>query len=452
MNEIAQTTATLASVSLADHPTSDTMTTSLEGSSATSIVNANIKTASHDQVVTPWDVQGSVTADGKQQAIDYDKLIHQFGTRRVDDALLARFERLTGKRPHVLLRRGTFFSHREFDKILDRYEQGKPFFLYTGRGPSSDSMHLGHMIPFVFTKWLQDVFDVPLVVQLTDDEKFLFKHELKVEQTMAFARQNARDIIAVGFDLKKTFIFSNYRHMGGAFYQNVSKISRQITYSQAKATFGFSDSDNIGKIHFAAIQAAPSFSNSFPQIYGTTTNIPCLIPCAIDQDPYFRLTRDVAQKLKYQKPTLLHSKFFPALQGPQTKMSASDPNSSIYMSDKPAQIKNKINKHGFSGGQETEEEHRRLGGNTEVDVSYQYLSFFLDDDAELEQIGNDYRAGTLLTGQLKAKCIELLQRFVVDFQERQSKVTDEEISAFMDPNRKIEPTIGKCVAQTAPPA
>lgn len=43
-------------------------------------------------------------------------------------------------------------SGREFDKILDRYEQGKPFFLYTGRGPSSDSMHLGHMIPFTFTK------------------------------------------------------------------------------------------------------------------------------------------------------------------------------------------------------------------------------------------------------------------------------------------------------------
>lgn len=55
----------------------------------------------------------------------------------------------------------------ELNLILDRYEQGKPFYLYTGRGPSSDSMHLGHMIPFVFTQWLQDVFDCPLVVQLT---------------------------------------------------------------------------------------------------------------------------------------------------------------------------------------------------------------------------------------------------------------------------------------------
>lgn len=46
---------------------------------------------------------------------------------------------------------------REFDRILDRFEQGKPFFLYTGRGPSSDSMHLGHMVPFVFTKCVPDI-------------------------------------------------------------------------------------------------------------------------------------------------------------------------------------------------------------------------------------------------------------------------------------------------------
>ncbi|KAI0806902.1 tryptophanyl-tRNA synthetase [Fomes fomentarius] len=405
---------------------------------------------SHGQVVTPWDVQGQVSEDGKQLAIDYDKLIDQFGTRRVDAALLERFERLTGHKPHVFLRRGMFFSHRDLDKILDRYEQGKPFFLYTGRGPSSDSMHLGHMVPFVFTKWLQDVFDVPLVVQLTDDEKFLFKHELKVEQTYEFAKKNARDIIAVGFKLEKTFIFSDYDFVGGAFYRNVSKISRQITINQAKATFGFNDSDNIGKIHFASIQAAPSFSNSFPQIFGTQTNIPCLIPCAIDQDPYFRLTRDVAAKLKYQKPALLHAKFFPALQGPQTKMSASDANSSIFMSDTPAQIKSKINKHGFSGGQETVEEHRRLGGNPDVDVAYQYLGFFLEDDEELKTMGEEYRAGRLLTGELKGKCIKVLQDFVKGFQDRKAKVTEDEVKAFMDGSRQIVPTFGKSNAAAAP--
>ncbi|KAF9787458.1 tryptophanyl-tRNA synthetase [Thelephora terrestris] len=397
----------------------------------------------HEQVITPWDVQGSVSEDGKQSAIDYGKLIDQFGTKRIDEALLERFEKLTGHKAHPLVRRGMFFSHRDFGTILDRYEQGKPFFLYTGRGPSSDSMHLGHLIPFMFTKWLQDVFDVPLVIQLTDDEKFLFKHQLKVDQTYAFAKQNARDIIAVGFKLEKTFIFSDYDYVGGEFYKNISKISRQITMSQAKAAFGFTDSDNIGKVHFAAIQAAPSFSNSFPQIFGSVSNIPCLIPCAIDQDPYFRLTRDVAAKLKYPKPALIHSKFFPALQGPQTKMSASDQTSSIFMTDTPNQIKNKINKHAFSGGQETEEEHRRLGGNPDVDVSYQYLTFMLDDDEELAKLYDDYKAGTLLTGKLKARCIQVLQELVKGFQERRSKVTDAEVAKFMDASRKIDPALSK---------
>jgi tryptophanyl-tRNA synthetase len=65
---------------------------------------------------------------------------------------------------------------------------------------------------------------------------------LKVEDTVKFAVENAKDIIAVGFNPAKTFIFSDYNYVGGAFYKNISMISRLITYSQAKATFGFTDS------------------------------------------------------------------------------------------------------------------------------------------------------------------------------------------------------------------
>ncbi|KAI8052777.1 hypothetical protein BDF21DRAFT_498233 [Thamnidium elegans] len=389
------------------------------------------------QNVTPWEVEGAVV-DGVQQAIDYNKLMDQFGTRPIDAALLERFETLTGRKPHIFLRRGTFFSHRELGIILDRFEQKKPFFLYTGRGPSSASMHLGHMVPFVFCQWLQDVFDVPLVIQLTDDEKFLFKPNLTVEMCHQFAFDNARDIIACGFKAEKTFIFSNLDFVGGAFYHNVVRIARCITLNQSKSTFGFNDSDNIGKAHFVAVQAAPSFSNSFPQIFGDKKDIPCLIPCAIDQDPYFRLTRDVAKRLKYPKPCLIHAKFFPALQGPQTKMSASLDTSAIFMTDTAKQIKNKINKHAFSGGGATVEEHRANGGKPEVDVAYQYLSFFLEDDEELQKIHDSYKSGELMTGELKKICIDVLQKFVAGFQERKSKVTDELVTYYMDKTRKIE--------------
>ncbi|KDN50365.1 tryptophanyl-tRNA synthetase [Tilletiaria anomala UBC 951] len=392
------------------------------------------------QKVTPWDVEGGFV-DGKQVAIDYNKLIKEFGTKQIDAELLQRFETLTGWKPHPLLRRGTFFSHRELDKILTRYEQGKPFYLYTGRGPSSTSMHLGHLIPFMFTKWLQDVFDCPLVIQLTDDEKFLFKQELKLEQVQKFAKENAKDIIACGFNPNKTFIFSDLDYVGGPFYHNIVRIARCITANQSKGTFGFNDSDNVGKLHFVSVQAAPSFSNSFPQIYGRKSDIPCLIPCAIDQDPYFRQTRDVAVRLKYPKPSLIHSKFFPALQGPQTKMSASNELSSIYMNETANQIKNKINKHAFSGGQETLEEQRRLGGNPDVDVSYQYMLFFVDDDVKMRELADDYRAGKLLTGELKKMAIAVLQHVVKTFQDNKVKVTEDVVRNFMDPKRLIDPTL-----------
>lgn len=60
------------------------------------------------------------------------------------------------------------------------------------------------------------------------------------------------------------------------------------------------------------------------------------------QDPYFRMTRDVAHRLNFPKPALIHSTFFPALQGPQSKMNASDPNSAIYLTDSPKDIKSKV--------------------------------------------------------------------------------------------------------------
>jgi tryptophanyl-tRNA synthetase len=87
-----------------------------------------------------------------------------------------------------LLRRGIFFSHRDLGHILSRVEGKKPFYLYTGRGPSSTAMHLGHLVPFMFTKWLQEAMDVPLVIQLTDDEKFLWKG-ISVEESMRVSRK-----------------------------------------------------------------------------------------------------------------------------------------------------------------------------------------------------------------------------------------------------------------------
>lgn len=256
----------------------------------------------------------------------------------------------------------------------------------------------------------------------------MHSQKIEVDDAKQYAKANALDIIAVGFDPKKTFIFSDFDFIGGAFYENMCRMAKRITINSVRGTFGFNDSNNVGEFHFCATQSAAAFATSFPHIFGTdrkkVSSIPCLIPCAIDQDPYFRQCREHAEKMKYKKPALIHSIFLPALQGPGSKMSASVDASAIFMSDTPNRIKNKINKYAFSGGQDTAELQRQHGGNTKNDVPFQYLTFFLEDDDELERIRVAYESGEMLTGEIKQKCITELQAYVQGFQDRRTQVTD----------------------------
>jgi hypothetical protein len=93
------------------------------------------------------------------------------------------------------------------------------------QGPSSEALHLGHLVPIMFTAWLQRAFNVPLVIQLTDDEKTLWRG-LDQDEARRLARENAKDIIACGFDVSKTFIFSDFEYVGGPFYRHIVAIQR----------------------------------------------------------------------------------------------------------------------------------------------------------------------------------------------------------------------------------
>jgi tryptophanyl-tRNA synthetase len=372
--------------------------------------------------VTPWEVKDQV---------DYTKIVLEFGTTPFSEELLSRFERLCKRPLHHWLKRGVYFSHRSLEELLDNYEKGKSFYIYTGRGPSSESLHLGHMIQFMFVKWLQEVFDVHVVIQLTDDEKFFWK-DIAIEETGRLAIENIKDILAIGFNPKKTFIFTDLCYMGNL-YPNVCKIQKKLTASTVKAIFGFKDSDNIGKFAFPAIEAAPAFSTCFPHLFGDE-NVQCLIPCAIDQDPFFRMARDVAPRIGYLKPVIMHSKFFPALKVPNSKMSASDPNGTIYMSDSKQQIVKKINRS-FSGGRDTQEEHERLGGDVESSVTFKYIEIFEADDEKVETIRQQYSAGTMSSKQLKEELVNVLLPIVENHQKSRINVTRDVIESFMKINK-----------------
>ncbi|KYN94798.1 tryptophan--tRNA ligase, putative [Plasmodium reichenowi] len=392
--------------------------------------------------VTPWDVNIN-----NEEGINYNKLIKEFGCSKITENHIKRIEKLTNSKAHHFIRRGIFFSHRDLDFLLNYYEQHKCFYIYTGRGPSSLSMHLGHLIPFYFCKYLQEAFNVPLVIQLSDDEKYLFNQNYSLEYINTLTNENVKDIISVGLNPELTFIFKNTEY-AGYLYPTVLSIHKKTTLNQSMNVFGFNHSDNIGKISYPSFQIAPCFSQCFPNFLGK--NIPCLVPQGIDQDPYFRLSRDIAVKMALHKPVVVHSVFMPGLQGVNSKMSSTKKkkddngksnstfdhnNSVIFLTDTPEQIKNKINKYAFSGGGTTIQEHREKGGNLDKDISYQYLRYLLEDDNKLNEIGEKYKKGEMLSGEIKKILIDVLTELVLKHQEKKKSLTDEEISYFFDPNK-----------------
>ena len=359
--------------------------------------------------VTPWSVEGKV---------NYEHLIKEFGVSPITDELISRIRKITGE-VHLQLRRKIFFAHRDLDFILDKYERGEKFVLYTGRGPSGP-VHIGHIVPWIFTKWLQEKFGVKLYFQVTDDERFLYNpsRQLSKEEIQKYVYDNILDVIAIGFDERKTEIVVNTK-AAGALYNIAIEVARHVTLSTVKAIFGFKDEDNIGIVFFPAIQAAPAFLESKL----TGVNAPCLIPAAINQDPYWRMTRDVAPKIGYYKPAQIHSRFLPALTA-GGKMSASIPESAIYLKDSDEEVEYKI-MNAFTGGRATKKEQKKLGGQPEICSIYQFFSFlFEENDEELMERYTACRSGELLCGECKAELTSRIKKFLHQHRKKREKAKD----------------------------
>src|SRR5918996_139435 len=356
--------------------------------------------------VTPWEVEGE---------IDYNKLIENFGTQPITPEILVKVKDLIGE-IHPMLKLQYFFSHRDFDWILSKYENGDKFYLYTGRGPSG-MIHMGHLLPWIFTKYFQDKFNVKLLFQLTDDEKFLYGQDRTLEEIKHFTYENILDIIAVGFDHRKTKIIVDTKHIKHL-YPIATELAKRITFSTAKAVFGFSNSTNIVMIGFPSIQAAPCFLPSI--IEGKPT--PVLIPAAIDQDPYWRMTRDVAERLGYHKPAQIHSKFLPGL-GISGKMSSSKPETALFTTDDPEIIDKKVSS-AFTGGQATVALQRKLGGNATGCPVFWYLRYFFDTERQSDERLLKCKSGNLLCGECKCDLARESKSFLSEFKKRREKAQD----------------------------
>ncbi|MGI0100906.1 MAG: tryptophan--tRNA ligase [Candidatus Micrarchaeaceae archaeon] len=351
--------------------------------------------------------------------VDYEQFAKNYGLKLISPELETKLEKYSGKPLHFLLRRKIFYAHRDLDWIIDEYEKGNKFYVYTGRAPSEE-MTLGHLLPFTVAKWLQDSFGVDVYIQIPDEEKFLAKDNIKLslDEIHKIAMDNVLDIVALGFDHRHTKIFFDTGYAGHMYKQAV-RVAKHITFSMTKDAFGFTNESNIGKIFYTSMQAVPTFMKSIEEGH----NVPCLIPLAIDQDVHFRIARDVVEKLGYYKPAIMHTKFLPSLNG-GSKMSSSEPLNAIYLNDDPGTVNKKVNR-ALSGQQDTAEHQRKYGGNPDKCMVCQYYKYYFEpDDRKLERIFDAERNGTMLAGEHKKDLAERINKFLDMHRKKKARVAE----------------------------
>jgi len=342
-------------------------------------------------VVTPWEVTGD---------INYEKLLTQFGLQPLHTDF-----------SHVLFRRKKIFAHRDYQPIAQAIQQKKPFVMMTGLMPTG-KFHIGHYI-LAQQMVLYQKLGAKIYIAVADVEAYSARSQSLEESRTIAIDQYILNYIAMGLQPENCEIYfqserSTDSAIANQYYQLQNILASHVTFNEFKGAYG---EITPGKLTASLLQGADMLQ---PQLLHP--GLPVVVPVGVDQDPHIRLARDIAKRVGLKPFSSTYHVFLPGLKG--GKMSSSDPTSFVALTDTPKEIKSKINKYAFSGGRDTVEEHRKLGGNPDIDVSYQWLTFFEEDDAKLADIYNRYKSGELLSGELKAILIEKLTAILSAHQEK----------------------------------
>ena len=355
------------------------------------------------EVFNLWEIKGD---------IDYNKLIKEFGISPLKD-LPEVFNK------EIAYRRKIVFAHRDIQRILEAVKNKKKFVMMTGLMPTG-KCHLGHLMIIKQMIFFQKL-GAKVYIAVADLEAYNARGQ-SLEDSKKIAKDYLLNYFALGLDPKKCEIYfqsnrSDDSKKSNAYYRLQNLLAKHATFNEFRAIYG---EISPGKMISSLLQSSDMLHPQLTEFEGAC---PVIVPVGIDQDPHLRLARDISQRIKnpsFIQLSSVYTLFMPGLGG--GKMSASDPNSYIAPTDTPEEVKRKINKYAFSGGQPTIEEHRKLGGNPDIDVCFQYLKMmFEEDDKKLKQIHDEYKSGKLLTGELKQYTINKINEFLKHHQKKREE-------------------------------
>ncbi len=338
---------------------------------------------------------------------DYERLCSEFGIEKVEDVMDSVLHQ------NRYFRRRIIFGHRDFGTIVKAIQQKKPWAVMSGIKPSGE-FHLGTFTTaseiVEFQKLGAKAFYAIADIESWQDNGIPF------EETARYAVDNLADIMAVGLDPDKAYIWrqSEEEHVKAIPYL----VSKGVTNNMLTAIYG---ERPFGLYLSAMVQVGDIL---LPQLLDGP--MPTVVPVGVDQDPHIRLTRDLTRRYfvddkKFFLPGATYHRLLEGLDGTE-KMSKRNPNSSFSFNESPDSITRKL-QNAFTGGRNTLKEQREKGGNPDLCMIHKLLLYhFLDDDQKLKEIYDDCKSGKLLCGPCKKFAIDLVLKYVHQHQERKQKL------------------------------
>jgi len=339
-----------------------------------------------------------------------EKLVKEFGAKLVSE--------LESIPDFFTFRKGLIYSHRDFGNFLSQLKKRKKCAIVSGFN-ASGTIHLGHLPLFRTNLFFQKEYGIQIFIPISDDESYVTGKVKTQEEGLKNSINIAKQILALGFDPKKTFFIID--QIFTDIYNLAIMLSRGVTYSQIKATYGYSPETNPGVLFYPSVQSAHIMMPQTEE-FGKIENV--LVPIGLDEDSHIRICRDLAPKFDFKKPAIIHSLFMPGLDG--EKMKKSKPETAIFLSDSMEDIKRKVGK-AFTGGKETLEKQKKEGGNPNVCVVAEYLNILYFSDKEYKELSKQCKAGKTFCGNCKKLLTKKLQKEIGKIQENLKKIKNSDI-------------------------
>jgi tryptophanyl-tRNA synthetase len=347
---------------------------------------------------------------GTSSVKDYARLQSEFGIEPIAP-LIPRF-----KNPSPHISRGIDFGQRDLAKVLDAVDSHKPFAVMSGIKPDG-VFHLGNKMTADDMVYFQSLSKEATVYYAVADVEAYADNGLSYEESSKMAVRNVADILALGLDPDRAVVYKQSEEMR---VMRMSTIfSRGVTNNMLKAIYG---ERQIGLYMSALIQAGDILMPQLPEFGGPK---PVLVPVGADQDPHIRLSRDLAARYRpdfgFIPPSAVYHRLELSLTGGQ-KMSKRIPESGFTLDDSPAEASRRV-RAAFTGGRDTVEEQRRLGGRPDICPIFDLYRFhFARDDEHNDRVHHECEKGIRLCGECKDEVIGLMKGFLVEHHKKRESM------------------------------